>query len=218
MTGETFLFANWLRRQPDNVFGDENAICIDGPFGTRGTWSDLSSAWRLTAFIVEYEDTALPDAGNKSEWRFSALDIPPPGGDSQAARDRLGRIYVPLGKDPATELARKEVVRFEEATRSWQLVAELNVEARLVLLDQLVLEQQRLLLVLDRDGVDVGEEAIEEADERPRICPREVRAHAAAQVHRLADVDDLRVVPLHQVHARRLRQVGELLFEILVHG
>ncbi len=127
VTGEGFVFSNWLRRQPDNAFGDENAICIDGPFGTRGTWSDLSSAWRLTAYIVEYEEISPPDPGNKSTWRFSALDIPPPGGDSQAARDRLGRIYVPLGKDPETELARKDVVRFEEETRSWQLVAALNV-------------------------------------------------------------------------------------------
>ena len=127
ITGETMDFTSWDLGEPDNAMGDENAMCVNGPAGNQGTWVDLPSSWRLTAYLVEYEESDASETGDKSPWRTSALDIPQPGGDMQAARDPLGRIYVPLGKDPERGASRQEVVRFDESTRSWQFVADLGV-------------------------------------------------------------------------------------------
>ena len=88
------------------------------------------------------------------------------------------------------------------------VVLQPDVVARLVLLDQVVLEDQRFLLVRRDQRLEVGEPADQEAHLAALVAAAEVAAHARAQALRLADVDDLPVRVLQQVHAgpRRRRR------------
>jgi hypothetical protein len=82
------------------------------------------------------------------------------------------------------------------------VILEPDVESRLVLLDERVLEQERLRLVRDDDGLDVGDELAE-----PRVLDAaglvagEVAAHPRPQVLRLADVEDLPVGVFPEINA-----------------
>ena len=104
----------------------------------------------------------------------------------------------------------------EAKTQERLVVAPLHVEARAVLLDQLVLEEQRLFLARDDDGLQRAEQAIEQGDEGPRVggAGVEIAAHPVREVDRLADVDDPAGLVLHQVHAGLIRQLREALFEL----
>ena len=97
------------------------------------------------------------------------------------------------------------------------VVLELDVEARLVLLDERVLQQQRLLLVRGDDRLDVGDDALEQRHEVAAVARGglEVLADPVAQDRRLADVDRLAAPVLHDVDARRRRQPVEDLGELL---
>ena len=99
------------------------------------------------------------------------------------------------------------------------VVAQPDVEARLVLLDELVLEEDGLLLRARDDDVDVSQEVVEEGHERPLVAPGrvEIAPYPRPQAGRLADVDHLALPILHEVAARLRRQVGELLSERGVH-
>ena len=84
-------------------------------------------------------------------------------------------------------------------------VLEQDVVVRVVLLDQVVLEHERLVLVSRDHVVDV----VYPADKRARLgipVGEEVAGHAPAQILRLADVDHLVVTVLHHVDAALLRQ------------
>ena len=99
------------------------------------------------------------------------------------------------------------------------VVAELDVEARLVLLDELVLEEHRLLLGAGDDHLDVAEQILEQRHEEAVVAPArvEVAADPRAQAGRLADVDHLAGPVLHEVAAGRSREGLERLTEGVVH-
>ena len=108
-------------------------------------------------------------------------------------------------------------VRVREPQRYEVLVvAQLDVEAGPVLLDQLVLEQHRVLLGRSDHHLHVGEEVLEEGDEGPRIAAAllEVLADTRAQIDGLADVHDLAGLVLHQVATGLRRQRLELLLQL----
>ena len=82
------------------------------------------------------------------------------------------------------------------------VVAEQNVEARLTLLDEIVLEGERFFVVGDDDVVDVDGLAHQRA--RFRVLPAafvEVAGHTAAQVLRFAHIDDLAFGVFVEIHA-----------------
>ena len=100
------------------------------------------------------------------------------------------------------------------------VVAQGDVEARAVVLDEPPLGEQRLGPVADLDPLQVGD-AVHEPAQLGRAAPQgglaEVALHAAPEVHRLADVDDLPVPVAVQVAPRPLRKGPELLAQPLVH-
>ena len=82
------------------------------------------------------------------------------------------------------------------------VVAQQDVEARLALLDQIVFERQRLFVVGDDDVVDVDRLAHQRSG--LGVFPAafvEIAGHAAAQVLRLAHIDDLALGVLVEIHA-----------------
>ena len=94
------------------------------------------------------------------------------------------------------------------------VVLESNVESRTVLLDQVVFEDQRSRLARNYDGFYVGNESLEQAVSRTvgRIIG-EVTAHPAAEPLGLADIQDVPIPPLPQVHTGPLRKRVELPLE-----
>ena len=97
------------------------------------------------------------------------------------------------------------------------VVAQQDVEARLPLLDEVVLERERFLLVVDQDVVDVagfGDQRAGLDVGQPVVV--EVAADAAAQVLGLADVDDRPVLVFVEVHAGQQGQLRRFFAE--VHG
>ena len=97
------------------------------------------------------------------------------------------------------------------------VVAQQDVEARLALLDQIIFERQRLFVVGDHDVVDIDGLAHQRAG--LGVFPAafvEVAGHPAAQVLRLADVDDVAFGVLVEIHAGLGRNGAD--FGLQVHG
>ena len=82
------------------------------------------------------------------------------------------------------------------------VVAQQDVEARLVLLDEIVFKCERFLLVIDEDVVDVARFRDQRAglDVRQLVFV-EIAANARPEHLRLADVDDFSRGVLVQIHA-----------------
>ena len=93
------------------------------------------------------------------------------------------------------------------------VVPELDVVPGPVLLDEVVLEDRRLLLVGRDDGLEVADRSLQDGDERAVVAVRvlEVAPHARAQALGLADVDDDLLLVLEEVDARLRGQRVELL-------
>ena len=93
------------------------------------------------------------------------------------------------------------------------VVPELDVVAGPVLLDEVVLEDRRFLLVGGDDRLEVPDRALQDRDEGAVVALRvlEVAPHARAQALGLADVDDDALLVLEEVDARLRRQRLELL-------
>ncbi len=93
------------------------------------------------------------------------------------------------------------------------VVAELDVVAGPVLLDEIVLEDRRLFLVGRDDRLEVTDGPLQDGDERALVAEGilEIAPHARAQALRLADVNDDRLLVLEQVDAGLRRQRVELL-------
>jgi len=88
-----------------------------------------------------------------------------------------------------------------------------------VLADEVRLQHQRLELVVGHDVLEVGDLP----DERvglgiPRSRVLEVRAHAAPQGRRLADVDHLILAVPVEINPRTVGQARELVFEGVTHS
>ena len=96
------------------------------------------------------------------------------------------------------------------------VVFEAGVEERLALLDQEILQQQRLLNRLGYDELEIRD-ALDHRADAPLLAGGrlEVRAHAVAEARRLADIQNRAVGALHQIDAglrgQRSESVGELL-------
>ena len=95
---------------------------------------------------------------------------------------------------PAHLQARERVAPVEPEDDEVLVVAQPDVEARPVLLDELVLEEHRLLLGAGHHHVEVAEQAVEQRDEVAVVAPPgvEVAADPGAQRRGLADVDHRR--------------------------
>ena len=95
-----------------------------------------------------------------------------------------------------------EHVAFRERDeRVGLVVLEVGVEERGVLVDQVLLKDERLVLVADDDVLKRVDLVDEQWDLRAVILEVHVLAHAGAQLLRLAHVDDLAVLVLPEVHA-----------------
>ena len=97
------------------------------------------------------------------------------------------------------------------------VVLEPDVEARSVALDQVGFEEERLGDRIGLGHLDVDDpvdDRTDPVDLARRDCLLPVRADAVAQALRLADVDDVAALVLHQVDAGLVGQLGQGGFEL----
>ena len=120
-------------------------------------------------------------------------------------------VACPIIRDPARGVDTRVVVGHADLEIEILLiVAQLDVVARTVLLEQVALQQERLFLRAGDDVVEVGDLRHHRADLGGQVgLAAEVGPHAVAQHGRLADVDDASVCPLHEVHAWLAGQIPE---------
>ncbi len=115
-----------------------------------------------------------------------------------------------VNETPRHEDPRERLLYRDLDVRVRLVVAERDVEARPVLLDQVRLQNQRVRLGGNDDGVEVGSLA----HERPRfhaleMVAAQIASYARAQPFRFPDVQHHAIRILPQVHARRLRKVRQ---------
>ena len=79
----------------------------------------------------------------------------------------------------------------ERDERVGLVVLEVGVEERRVLVDEVLLQHERLVLVLHHDVVEAVDLVDQQGDLRALVLEVHVLAHAGAQLLGLAHVDDL---------------------------
>jgi len=124
------------------------------------------------------------------------------------------QVAVALGP-PRHQHARKRLAGRELQERVVLVVAQLDVVARQALLDEVVLEDQRLHRRIGDDvfeGVGLSEQRV---DAGRRAPGHEVAAQAVAQHGRFTHVEGVAAAPQEQVDPRLLGCVGDLLLEVL---
>ena len=95
------------------------------------------------------------------------------------------------------------------------IVAQQNVEARLVLFDEVVFKRKRFLFVVDLNEIDVPGFADQGSGfDVGEAVVIEIAADAGTQIFRLADVDDGRVGVLVKVHSGQQRKFCGLFAEV----
>ncbi len=101
------------------------------------------------------------------------------------------------------------------------VVAKTDVVARLIFLDQLAFQQERLRLAAHGvcvkivNGVDQGVELQIPTHAAGRM---EIGADALAQVAGFADINDRAETVLHQIDARLVRQIADFFANLFVRG
>ena len=191
--------------------------------GAVGVLVDRLDAGALAALDVVQQ--ARPLQGS-----LAVLDVDRAGAEREEAPDQVHRfvdarrrpvrpeVAAPVVDQLARPLDPREVVGQRDLdVRVALVVLEADVEARPVALDQVHLEEQRLGDRVGLGDLDVDDPVDHAADPVDLAGGRlllPVRPDAVAQALRLADVDDVAAVVLHQVDARLVGQLGEGGFEL----
>ena len=122
---------------------------------------------------------------------------------SEIGREIRTVVDTAILAQPARDInPRPALAQSEFHVRISFVVAQQDVEARLALLDEVVFERQRLFIIGDDDVVDIDGFAHQGAG--LRVLPAafvKIAGHAAAQVLRLAHVDDFALGVLVEIHA-----------------
>ena len=116
-----------------------------------------------------------------------------------------------FARTPHHREARIALPRVEPQVDVVLVIPQVDIEPRLVLLDEGVLKDESLFFGIGDQKVDVHYRGQPEADMKTRVAAlREILPHPAAQVLGLADVDHLAIGVLHQINARRAREPFDL--------
>ena len=180
--------------------------------------ADRRHARRQAALDVELEARPVPRAGDHFVARADAEHLVR---QRHGAARELGRQKRP-GVDVAVALDRARHQHARKRLGGGQLqvgivliVAQQDVVARRALLDQVVLERQRLDHRVGDDHFEAHRFIQQRVVARAHPVGAEVRARPIAQGPGLADVERLAFCVVVEVDARLLRQPGDLLFQIL---
>ncbi len=159
----------------------ETALDVELQTRPRMGARQVDLAGRNQEVAVDQVDDAIGEVG-REVWTVVGAAILPQASSDVDAREALGEREFHVG------------IRL--------VVAQQDVEARLLLLDEMVLEGEGFLIIGDDDVVDIDRLTDERAG--LRIFPSslvEVGRDAGAQVLRLADIDDFAFGVLVEVHA-----------------
>ena len=192
------------------------------------------TSWTASPYasgVVEFLDAraqAAADVVLQTRPGMVAPEVEVAGRDQKVAVDQLDHAVGQAGRQIGSVVAaavllqapgdidpRKAFAQREFDVRIGLVVAQQDVEARLLLLDEVVFQRQRFFFVVDDDVLEVDGFAQQGAG--LGVLGRaleKIRTHPGAQVFRLADVDDLTLCVFVQIHARRGGQGADFLVKI----
>ncbi len=150
LNGSAYIFtrsgSTWTQKNrltaadggPNDAFGvvaiDGKTIVIGAPWYGGGS-ADGSGSGAAYVFVSQTDcnqntipdecDTSCPNA--TALWQ-SSVSMPEPRNGTDAAKDSQGRIYIPGGNAQVSNVntAQSSVMRFDEDTHTWELIASLN--------------------------------------------------------------------------------------------
>ena len=142
----------------------------------------------------------------------------PHGIDGLAGRTRIG-VGPKIARATLVLLARELDSRICGALGDGNegvalVVTIVDVEGRIVLLDEVLLENERFGLVVHHDVVERCDLLHHERDLEPLVLTRHVLHHACTQIDCLADVQDLALGVLPKVASRSLGHALQLLAQV----
>lgn len=110
--------------------------------------------------------------------------------------------------------SREHIAHGKRNERIALVILEVRVEIGRILLDEILLEHERFMLVLDHDIFERIDLRNEQRDLLTRILEVHVLAHASAQLLCLAYIDDATFFVLPKIHARKRWHGSKLTFDI----
>ena len=110
--------------------------------------------------------------------------------------------------------SRKYIAGGKRDERIALVVLEVRVEIGRILLDEILLEHKRFVLVLDHDIFERVDLRNEQRDLLTRILEVHVLAHASAQLLCLTYIDDASFFILPKIYAWKRRHGSKLTFDI----
>ncbi len=176
----------------------------------------ITDAWSQATFdvILEARTLATPvdrlAARTQREYQTDEID--------QLAQSMGVRVGTEVTRAIVLHHAREHHAR-EGLVRHLQVrvpfvVAQTNVERRLMPLDQIRFENERFDFIRDDDRSHVDDPLYHRLRADVMACGvLEVRAHAVAQRHRLPNVKNVTIPVYHLIDAGRIGNLGEPLFE-----
>jgi len=212
--GESFLQLLRLPAEKKDNVVDHVAVLL-----ARGQ-ADHARAETLVHVIVETgpreRALAVVDlqiAASQLELIRDELQQPPRGAGKKRTIEKIALFSI----EPAREDDARKILRHRDLdVRIGLVVAKENVVARLVGLDEIVLEEDRLQLVVGRDEVDRFDFFNQRGAERIAITfADDVGSDAVAQVPRLPDVDHLTLGVFVHVNAGSVGKLLDASFEAL---
>lgn len=182
--------------------------------------------------VVNRGHRKAADLAEQTGPRVMARVVIRTGAKVKGSIDDSERIAKSLGKRIGAEVASTVILdvandlesgvaltRFDLEINEVAPISLFDVEARRVAEDELVFQEERFLLVIDEDDVDIAEGSIQEPNEDAVIARslHEIGANACAKIIGFTDVNDMAELVLHQIDARRARQIIDFLPQSLVH-
>ncbi len=155
----------------------------------------ITDARRLAAIDMEVQTgpvrrffRQMPGAGPDCEYPADDFQRLPERRDIGVRTEVAGARN---GDPPHDQHAGKRLAQGHGDLRIALVVAQPDVESRLVLLDECVLEQQRLRLGRDDDRLEVGDLPLQHLPLRGALVVGEIVRDARAEIGRLPDVQNL---------------------------
>ena len=173
--------------------------------GPRPTWQSkqgLASRFKKASgsFSSARGEPSPVGAGGGAQGHHAPSDVDHlPGGTGVGERTEVLRVGLVL---LAGVLDGREHIAFGERDEGVALIVlEVRIEKRAVLVDEVLLQHERLVLVVDDEVVEGVDGLHEQGNLRAVVLEVHVLAHARPQLLGLADVDDLAAGVFPQVHA-----------------
>ncbi len=209
--------AEFIDQRPFPSFEKGDAIPHEFPIGL--AFDPADAGGRAAADLVFEAGTAadlqlLIPATPERKDRLEEAEGFPGGGAGGIGAEIAGAVRLRTAHQLEP---RERLCRIDADVEIGLVVPEIDVVPGPVLLDQVVLKDQRLLLRPRDDELHITDPGNEERNHRPAVGPGEVGPDARLQIPRLSHVEDLPRTVLHEIDAGAPGGVSDLCLQLGAH-